>query len=249
MTANVKINTRLVKGEEDEDFTFGIILPFFLAILMVFAVFMSGSILLQSIIKEKTNRIVEIILSSISARALMIGKIIGYALLSLVQIGIWLSAGILVILYFAPEMLTLIFSSKTLLILVYVFFNFVLVASLNAIIGSSMRDAQSGNQSAGLFILIPIIPIYFTSPIMNNPNGVLSRVLSYIPIFTPTTMMIRIGISTPSILEIIGTIFLLIISSYLLMLLASRLFRIGMLMYGKNANLKEVIKWARSKDY
>lgn len=123
------------------------------------------------------------------------------------------------------------------------------VASTNAIIASSMKDAQSGGQSAGIFILIPIIPIYFSMPIMNSPNGVISRVLSFIPIFTPTTMMLRLGVSTPPVWEIIVTIFLLIVSSYLLMILASKLFRIGMLMYGKTANLKELIKWARSKEY
>ncbi len=133
--------------------------------------------------------------------------------------------------------------------LVYIAFGFIIVASINAIIASSMKDAQSGGQSSGIFVLIPIIPIYFSMPIMNSPNGVVSRVLSFIPIFTPTTMMIRLGVSTPPVWEIFATIFILIISSYLLMILASKLFRIGMLMYGKTANLKELIKWARSKEY
>ena len=249
LTADVKIDTRSLKDDDGDVGIAKMLLPFALAFLMVFAVFMSGSILLQSIIKEKSNRIVEIILSSISARSLMMGKVLGYALLSIVQIAIWLTAGLLVLFYFQPTALSAVFELKTLLMLVYIAFGFIIVASINAIIASSMKDAQSGNQSAGIFVLIPIIPIYFSMPIMNSPNGLISRVLSFIPIFTPTTMMLRLSVSRPALWEIIVTILLLIISSYLLMLLASKLFRIGMLMYGKTANLKEIIKWARSKDY
>ncbi|MFW5971939.1 MAG: ABC transporter permease [Bacillota bacterium] len=247
MTANVNIDTKSL--EEDDQDLVRMFLPFGLAFLMVFGVFMSGSILLQSIIKEKSNRIVEIILSSIKARTLMMGKVLGYALLSMVQIGIWITVGVLILLYFRPDAVSVIFDMKTLLMLVYIVFGFLIVASINAIIASSMKDAQSGNQSAGIFVLIPIIPVYFASAIINSPNGIVSRVLSFIPIFTPTTMMLRLGVSTPPAIEIIATIVLLIISSYLLMLLASKLFRIGMLMYGKSANFKEIVKWARSKDY
>lgn len=216
---------------------------------MILAVFFSGSILLQSIIKEKTNRIVEIILSSIPAKALMFGKIIAYALLSIVQILIWVLAGSLVILYFEPKTLESLYSTKTFLMLLYVFFAFLLVASLNAILGSSAKDAQSGSQATGLLVLIPVIPIYFATSIIQEPNGTISKVLSYIPFFTPTTMMLRLGVSAPSGKEIILTIVILLVFSYLLILLSAKLFRIGMLMYGKNVNLRELIKWARSKDY
>lgn len=249
LTANVRIINRLIKGEEEEEFSFGIILPFFMAMFMFFAVFLSGSILLQSIITEKTNRIVEIILSSISARALMFGKIIAYALISMVQILIWLLVAVLLILLIDPKLLASMFTFKIILILLYVFFCFAIIAGLNAIIGASTKDAQSGNQSAGYIMLIPLIPIYFTTSIMQNPGGVLSKVLSYIPFFTPTTMMIRLGFSTPPAKEIIATFALLLVFTYILMILAAKLFRIGMLMYGKNVNLKELIKWARSKDY
>lgn len=143
--------------------------------------FLSGSILLQSIITEKTNRIVEIILSSISARALMFGKIIAYALISMVQILIWLLVAVLLILLIDPKLLASMFTFKIILILLYVFFCFAIIAGLNAIIGASTKDAQSGNQSAGYIMLIPLIPIYFTTSIMQNPGGVLSKVLSYIP--------------------------------------------------------------------
>lgn len=158
-------------------------------------------------------------------------------------------AGSLIISYFDLKMLEILYSFKSLLIVLYVFFAFLLVASLNAIVGASMKDAQSGSQTAGFLILIPLIPIYFTSSILQNPNGTISKVLSYIPFFSPTTMMLRLGVSTPPGREIILTLAILLVFSYLLILLSAKLFRIGMLMYGKNVNLRELIKWARSKDY
>lgn len=249
LTANVRVISRHIKEVEGGGFSFGILMPYFLALLMILAVFFSGSILLQSIIKEKTNRIVEIILSSIPAKALMFGKIIAYALLSIVQILIWVLAGSLVILYFEAKTLESLYSTKTFLMLLYVFFAFLLVASLNAILGSSAKDAQSGSQATGLLVLIPVIPIYFATSIIQEPNGTISKVLSYIPFFTPTTMMLRLGVSAPSGKEILLTIVILLVFSYLLILLSAKLFRIGMLMYGKNVNLRELIKWARSKDY
>jgi len=112
-----------------------------------------------------------------------------------------------------------------------------------------MKDAQSGNQSGGLFMIIPLVPVYFSSAIINNPEGTISRVLSYIPLFTPTTMMIRLGFSSPDYIEIVMTVLLLVVSTYLLVLLASKIFRIGMLMYGKSANLKEIFRWVRSRSY
>ncbi|MFP4017301.1 MAG: ABC transporter permease [Halanaerobiales bacterium] len=250
LTSSIRIDTRSLKDEEGEDAgVTKMLLPFGLAFLMIFGIIMSGSILMQSIIKEKTNRIVEIVLSSISAKTLMAGKILGYALLSLVQIGIWLSAGVLVLLYFQPAALTGILEPKTLLMLVYFAFGFLIVTCINAIVASTMKDAQTGGQSSGLFVIIPIIPLYFSMPIMNSPTGIISRVLTYIPVFTPTTMMLRLGVSTPPVWEIIATIVVLLVACYLLVLLSSKVFRIGMLMYGKTPDLKEIIKWARSKDY
>lgn len=248
LTGNVVIKTRSLKEEKGESMV-TMFMPFGLAMLMVFGTFMSGTILMQSIIKEKGNRITEIIFSAISARTLMVGKVMGYAMLSLVQIAIWLTVALAGVIYFYQPSLSALFNIKTLLMVMYLVFGFIIVSSVNGIVGSTMKDAQSGNQSSGLFILIPIIPIYFSGAIINSPSGIVSRVLSYIPLFTPTTMMVRLGFSTPPIWEIGLTFVILIVTSYLMVLLASKIFRIGMLMYGKTPDLKEIIKWARSKSY
>lgn len=252
LTRRVSIKTTSLKeekGESKEASMVTMFMPFGLAMLMVFGTFMSGTILMQSIIKEKGNKITEILFSAISARTLMIGKVMGYALLSLVQIAIWLTVALVGVIYFFHPPLTALFNFKILLMVLYLAFGFIIVSSVNGIVGSTMKDAQSGNQSSGLFILIPIIPIYFSAAIINSPSGVVSRVLSYIPLFTPTTMMLRLGFSTPPTWELGLTFLILVITAYLMVLLASKIFRIGMLMYGKTPDLKEIIKWARSKSY
>ncbi|MFW6036040.1 MAG: ABC transporter permease, partial [Halothermotrichaceae bacterium] len=141
------------------------------------------------------------------------------------------------------------FSLKILIMFIYFIFGYIIIASLNAIIGASIKDAQTGGQSTGLIMIIPLVPFYFASAIITNPGGIISRVLSYIPLFTPTTMMLRLGTSTPPVYEILLTFVILLITTYLFVRLSSKIFRIGMLMYGKSADLKEIIKWARSKDY
>jgi ABC-2 type transport system permease protein len=224
-------------------------IPFGLAILMVFASMFSGGTLMQSIIKEKSNRIVELILSSISSKSLMTGKVIAYGVLGLIQISIWSISAILLIKFFFDISLTPLLNVKTLYMFIYFLLGFILTASINAIAGAGMKEAQSASQSTGLLVIIPIIPIYFASAIIRNPEGILSKVLTYLPFTTPTTMLLRLGFSSPGIIEIILTIFILIITNYFLLKLAAKIFRIGMLMYGKNASFKELFRWARSRDY
>ncbi len=87
-----------------------------------------------------------------------------------------------------------------------------------------------------------MVPLWFVGAIMQNPHGLLSKVFSYIPFFSPTTMLFRLGISSPSWMEIIATLIIIIITNYLFIRLASKIFRLGMLMYGKNISIKEMVK-------
>jgi len=179
----------------------------------------------------------------------MTGKVIGYGIMGLIQITIWSTAAIVVGKYFFSFSIFPLLNTKTLYMIIYFILGFILTASINAIVGAGMKEAQSGSQSTGILVIIPIIPVYFTSIIINNPNGTVSKLLSYIPFTTPTTMLIRLGFTSPSMLEIALTIVLLLVANYLLVRLAAKIFRVGMLMYGKNASFKELFKWARSKNY
>jgi ABC-2 type transport system permease protein len=131
--------------------------------------------------------------------------------------------------------------------LIYFLLGFIIISAMNAIAGASSKDLQSSGQSmSGLIVIIPIVPIWFSSVLIQNPSGMLARILSYIPFFTPTTMLVRLGVSSPPLWEIILTMSILAITGFILIKLASKIFRVGMLMYGKNMSLKEILKWSRA---
>ena len=224
-------------------------LPFGFAMLMVFAAIFSGSALMQSIIKEKSNRIVEIILSSINSWDLMMGKVIGYGVIGLIQITIWAVSALTVLKFVFDFSLASLFTIKIMYMFVFFVLGFILISAINAIVGSGMKEAQSGSQSTGFMVMIPLIPLYFSSFIINNPEGLFSYIFTYLPVTSATTMLIRLGFSNPPLIEIFGVMILLVVANYLFIKLAAKIFRVGMLMYGKNASLKELFKWAKSSDY
>lgn len=243
LTKNVNFTTQSLKDEKTG--MASIFLPLGLAMLMAFSSMFSGSALMQSINKEKSDKLVEILFSSLTPNNLMFGKVIGYGLLGICQIIIWGIAGLFVINIFFDMPINLLLNLKTSYMFVYFLLGFVMISALNAIAGASSKDLQSSGQSInGLIVIVPIIPVWFSSILIQNPSGTISRVLSYIPFFTPTTMLIRMGISSPPIWEIALTTVILAIISLVLIKFASKIFRVGMLMYGKDMSLKEIIKWS-----
>ncbi|MCF8000876.1 MAG: ABC transporter permease [Halanaerobiales bacterium] len=245
---NIKSKSLNSQGSSNNN-VMEMLLPFGFAMLMVFAAIFSGSALMQSIIKEKSNRIVEIILSSINSWDLMMGKVLGYGIIGLIQIIIWSISALTVLKFVFDFSLTSLFTIKIMYMFIFFVLGFVLISAINAIVGSGMKEAQSGSQSTGFMVMIPLIPLYFSSFIVNNPEGLFSYIFTYIPFTSATTMLIRLGFSNPPLLEIIGVMVLLIVANYLFIKLAAKIFRVGMLMYGKNASFKELFKWARSSDF
>src|SRR6056297_204606 len=245
---NIESKSLNSKGSSDSN-VMEMLLPFGFAMLMVFAAIFSGSALMQSIIKEKSNRIVEIILSSINSWDLMMGKVLGYGVIGLIQITIWAVSALTVLKFVFDFSLASLFTIKIFYMFIFFVLGFILISAINAIVGSGMKEAQSGSQSTGFMVMIPLVPLYFSSLIINNPEGLLSYIFTYIPVTSATTMLIRMGFSNPPLIEILGVMVLLAVANYLFIKLAAKIFRVGMLMYGKNANLNELFKWARSSDY
>ena len=245
LTQKVNFKSRSLK---DDDSGMGaIFIPLGLAMLMAFSSMFSGSALMQSINKEKSDKLVEILFSSLTPKDLMYGKVIGYGVLGICQIIIWGAAGAFVANRFFDLPLNLLFSGKNAYMFVYFILGFIMISGLNAIAGASSKDLQSSGQSInGLIVIIPIVPVWFASILLQNPSGTISRILSYIPFFTPTTMLLRMGVSTPPIWELALTTAILAITAFLFIKLASKIFRVGMLMYGKDMTLKEIFKWSRA---
>ncbi len=214
-----------------------------LGFLIVFTSMMTGGILLQSIVKEKNDRIVEILLSSVSSVNLMAGKIIGSLLVGLVQLVMLVVIGLGVAKFGFHLELGSLFSFNIIYSIVYGILALILIYTLYAFLGAIMKEVQSGGQAQPILVILPVVPMWFIVAIMENPFGLAARVLSYIPPCTPLTMMMRLGITKIPVWEIGLTMVELVVFDVLMVYFVSRIFKTGLLMYGKSAGFKETWKW------
>ncbi len=233
----VNISARSIEGEEPQISDF--LAPLTLAMMLLLAVIFSGQVLMYGVIKEKKNRIVEILLSSVSSLDLMLGKVLGYGLLGLMQVAIWISAGLAVVSFFGDISHFVNLRDIIPSLLVFIF-GYLLLASLFATVGSIMKEAESGSQAHGLVIMIPILPLFISGLIITSPNSLWVRILSFLPPFSPVTSLLRIGATTLPLWEIISIILVLIISALVFVKVGAIIFEGGILQYDRNLSFKDV---------
>ena len=238
-------------GTKSEEMGFSIIiLPLAFSLLFTLSIFTSSGFLLQSVIEEKENRIMEVILSSVSHEDLLKGKIIGLGALGLTQIMIYLilAGGILLI---NPLALYLIVSqihiSIPLLVagIIYFVLGYIVFASIMAGVGSVATTSRDGQQLAGIFTLAGAFPLMFAQFIILDPNGLFSKFLSIFPLTSSTAMIMRASITDVPLYELMISILLLAVSAYFIIEMSVRIFRASLLMYGKKPTIKELIKYVR----
>ncbi|MFP3953600.1 MAG: ABC transporter permease [Candidatus Acetothermia bacterium] len=235
-----------VKLETDDRELGEIFLPFGVAIMIVMSSMFSGSMVMTGIVQEKKNRIVEIVLSSISPLDMMAGKLIGFALLGMLQIGLWGVVGAVSLTQIAGIPLGGVTPFQVLYYFLYFVLGYLMIASLYALLGASSRDMQSSGQSRGIFVILPLFPIYFSGAILSNPDALWVKLVSYIPIFTPTMMLMRSGYGGVPTWEVLVSLLVLLVFVYFTLRLATKVFRVGMLMYGKDMSIGEILHWAKS---
>jgi len=253
-------------GNSEASFGIGLVGGFLIYIF----IFMYGTMVMRSVIEEKTNRIVEIIISSVKPFELMFGKIISVALVGLSQFVMWIILGS-VFLLIANGLLStevditnlsanegvvsemnaslMALPIKTLLItfLIYFLGGYLLYGSLFAAIGSA-SDQETDSQQFIVPITIPLILSFIlVQVIIDNPHSGLAYWLSMIPFTSPIIMIARIPFGVP-IHELILSITLLILGFLFTTWLAGKIYRVGILMYGKKISYKELWKWLKYKD-
>ncbi len=237
---SIKVNE---KGEEKES---GFLETFFSAyiviMMLMFLVMTMGQLLIRSVVEEKSNRVIEVLLSSCSARDLMVGKILGLSGLGIVQLLIWGVIGVVVSMKtgsqsFSPE--------HILLSLVYFILGYLLYSAIFVAAGSPVTTEQEAQQITTYVSLTLVFPIFVAMPVMQNPDSTLYKILSFIPLLTPTFMVLRISVQMPELWEILGTIALLVVSVLFTMWAAGKIFRVAILVYGKRPTIPELIRWVR----
>jgi len=226
-----------------------IMVPYFLGILLIMTIFTSSGYLLRGVAQEKTSRVIEIVLSSVTAQELLAGKVLGLGALGLTQVVIWLvsafglSRGAVSLLGVALPLLTR--SEIFILGLVYYLLGFLVYAVLMGAVGALGTTMQESQQLAGIFSLMATIPLMLSSFMFANPNMTLFRVLSWFPLTAPTVMMLRLPMTEVPVVDIVGSIVVLLISIPAVLWAGAKVFRMGLLMYGKRPSLAQVVRALR----
>ncbi|MCJ7744077.1 MAG: ABC transporter permease [Dehalococcoidales bacterium] len=229
-----------------------LIIPGVFSLLLSLAIVFSSTYLLQGLSEEKENRLIEILLSSVSARQLLTGKVLGIGAAGLAQVVVWVvSAPLLLSLAsstFGGFISTIQLPANFLVLgIVYFILGYLLFAVLSAGIGAISSNSREGQQLIAIFTLPLLTPLWFSSLLMLLPNNPIWVVLTILPITAPVEVMIRLGVSDIPAWELAASIAVLGLSIIGGLLLTIRVFRTYLLMYGKRPNLGEIIRSLRSR--
>lgn len=213
-------------------------------LILFLLVVITGQLLVRSLFEEKSNRIIEILLSSCSPMELMMGKLLGLSGLGLLQAGIWLGIGLGAGAKFglASTLLPLLPFLLLYMVLGYLFYASILIG-----LGSLSTTEQEAQQITGYIAMLIMVPIVFLMPLMQNPNSDLVHTLSYIPFLTPSIMAMRFAVLQPAWWEILATVGIMVASILVLMYISSKIFRAAILSYGKRPTLPEIIGFLKEK--
>jgi len=222
--------------------------PGIFAGVILLCIIFSGMMIFQSASQEKKDKIAEILLSSVTPNELMQGKIVGYFVLGLIQVAVFIAFGIPFVLWKTDfPLFRYLFVPELLLFLLIAVLGYLLFAALFVGIGATMSDISTAGNFQGLVIMLPFIPLFFIGPVSADPSGTLAQVLTYVPFTSPVILLLRLVLLDEwRWLEIVLSLAVLAASVWLFMKLAGKIFKTGILLYGKNATPKEIWKWIRA---
>lgn len=220
------------------------VLPYLFSILFIITIFTTSGFLLQGISEEKEGRIIEILLSSISSTQLLAGKILGLGTLGLIQVLVWIASGVLLVSLavttFALIGVINITAVTVLLALLFFVLGYLLFATLMAVAGSLGTTQRESQQIAGIFTFAAAIPWMAIGFIMTDPNAPIAVVLSFFPLTAPVMMLLRLGFGTVPTGQIVISLALLVAAIIFSLWAGAKIFRVGLLMYGKRPGLKDL---------
>lgn len=227
---------------------------FFAAFILAFTLYMMlimyGMATMRSVLEEKTSRVMEVLLSSVTAKELMAGKVLGVGAVGLTQIAVWVAflAGIGgSSMITSEDMREVLNIPLSLLLFLPIFFvlGYMLYSSMYAALGAMVNSEQEAQQWQWFVTMPLIIPIISMTEIIRQPDSVMATWMSMVPFFSPILMYVRIVAHTPPLWQIVLSIGILLATTYLMVVLCSRIYRVGILMYGKRPTLPEIVKWVK----
>jgi ABC-2 type transport system permease protein len=231
------------EGRENLDLEKVYIGTFAFVWLLIMSLLMVGSSLVRSVVEEKSNRIIEILLSSCSAKDLMAGKIIGLSALGLTQIFIWI---LIAVSSLGPMVLQYIQLQNAGFVFLYFILGYILYSALFIGVGSIGSTEQDLQSIMSILSILIVFPIIISSIIIENPSSNLAVYFSYFPLTTAPMMIMRVSLFEISLIEKIASLIILLLSIYFVIWFSGKIFRVAILSYGKIPNLQEIIKWLKS---
>ncbi len=244
---------RVGSSGEEKDSGEGFYLVFGAGFIIYLTILMYGQIVLGAVVEEKETRIAEILFSSMKPFPIMMGKLVGVSLIALTQLTIWATAFLGFTLFGVGVMARkgVEVNIPDLPIMTFVYFalffllGYFLYSTMYALVGSMVTTAQEGGQLAMPIIMLLVVGFYLAFPVIQHPDSSFAFWVSMFPFFSPITMLVRIVTQTPPFWQILLSLVLGFMTVLLVTWLASRIYRVGMLMYGKRATIPEVLRWVR----
>ncbi len=230
---------------------------FAIAMLLYFSIVFYGQAILRGVLEEKSTRVAEVVLSSVSADVLLAGKVIGVGAVGLTQQFVWVGSAILFWTQRAklltamgagtipPMSFPAIEPIVLVALLLFFLLGYTLYAALFAAVGAMVGSQEEANQAQQPVVLLLVFSIIFAQPVMMNPDGKLATVMSLLPVSAPIIMPVRMSAMQVPTSQIVVALLGVLIACVACIWLAARIYRVGLLMYGKRPGLRELARWIR----
>lgn len=225
-----------------------ILTPLIFVMIFMLASQTTSGYLMSGVVEEKTNRIIEMLVTTVTPFQLLAGKTIGLGALGLTQLGAW---GVIALVASqfseSSEVLRHIFIPLDMLViaLIYFFLGYFMLAGMMAGIGAVSGSEQESRQISGIFSLIIAIPFFFIVTFFTDPDGIVPIILTLFPLTSPVTVILRMAFGTIPTWQLIASIALLALTTVFVMWASARIFRWGLLLYGKRPSLRELLRVIR----
>ena len=233
------------------------IFGFLIAFLLYMMIVLYGQNILRGVLEEKTTRVAEVIVSSVSTDVLLAGKVIGVGAVGLLQQAVWLGSGALLFHFRSqifvrlgmPAMPDLPLPQVPAMLIVALVLFFILgyglYAALFAAVGAMVSSQEDAQQAAQPVIMLLVFSIIFAQPVMMNPTSRLAEIISWIPFSAPVIMPLRMSAISVPWYELAGSLAGVAVTCALCVWLSARIYRVGLLMYGKRPSMAELVRWIR----
>jgi ABC-2 type transport system permease protein len=252
-----RIETRLSTGQADgSSGAAAFVIGYAIMFLLYMAIILYGVNVMRSVVEEKTSRVVELMVAAAKPRDLMAGKILGVGAVGIVQMTVWLSMALLTLKYrdallgifgasSGGAVLPTLAISQIAVVMLYFLLGYFFYAALFAAVGAMVSSDQEAQQAQMPVTMALMIPITCVSLVANSPRGMMAQIMTTVPFSSPILMPMRYLLGGATLLQLAVSAAILAISTFIVVKLAAKIYRVGILMHGKRPSLRELARWLR----